>query len=191
MFYGTPGCGKSSCIKALATYTKRHIHYLMLSDIKSDNELLKLLEDINFSDTILVIEDIDCASNVTHQRGEESKEEEKESDEEKSTLSLSGLLNALDGGVIDSHGQILVMTTNFPEKLDSALTREGRVDLRFEFTYCTNQQIKDLYVSFFKVSPPTEKEFKTELTPAKVRGVFLKYKKNPEAAWEKLCEEFE
>ena len=42
-------------------------------------------------------------------------------------LSLSGLLNVLEGGV-DTPGRIIVMTTNHPEMLDPALIRPGRVD---------------------------------------------------------------
>jgi hypothetical protein len=37
-------------------------------------------------------------------------------------LNLAGLLNVLDG-VVDSPGRIIVMTTNFPDKLDPALIR--------------------------------------------------------------------
>jgi len=42
-------------------------------------------------------------------------------------LSLSGLLNVLDG-VVDTPGRIVIMTTNHPEMLDPALIRPGRVD---------------------------------------------------------------
>eukprot|EP00339_Tiarina_fusa_P013036 CAMPEP_0117041844 /NCGR_PEP_ID=MMETSP0472-20121206/29179_1 /TAXON_ID=693140 ORGANISM="Tiarina fusus, Strain LIS" /NCGR_SAMPLE_ID=MMETSP0472 /ASSEMBLY_ACC=CAM_ASM_000603 /LENGTH=763 /DNA_ID=CAMNT_0004752929 /DNA_START=135 /DNA_END=2426 /DNA_ORIENTATION=- len=42
-------------------------------------------------------------------------------------LSLSGLLNVLDG-VVDTPGRIIIMTSNHPEMLDPALIRPGRVD---------------------------------------------------------------
>lgn len=38
-----------------------------------------------------------------------------------------GLLNVLDG-VVDTPGRIVVMTTNYPEALDAALIRPGRID---------------------------------------------------------------
>lgn len=44
-------------------------------------------------------------------------------------LDLAGLLNALDG-VVDSPGRIVVMTTNHPEKLDPALIRPGRINMK-------------------------------------------------------------
>ena len=46
----------------------------------------------------------------------------------KSKISLAGLLNIIDGAA-SSEGRVLIMTTNYPEKLDSALIRPGRVDL--------------------------------------------------------------
>ena len=44
-------------------------------------------------------------------------------------LTLSGLLNAIDG-VTSSEGRIVFMTTNYVDKLDPALIRPGRVDYR-------------------------------------------------------------
>jgi chaperone BCS1 len=44
-------------------------------------------------------------------------------------VTLSGLLNAVDG-IASRDDRILVMTSNHPEKLDPALIRPGRVDLR-------------------------------------------------------------
>ncbi|CAM9165519.1 unnamed protein product [Choristocarpus tenellus] len=42
-------------------------------------------------------------------------------------LDLAGLLNVLDG-VVDCPGRIVIMTTNHPERLDTALIRPGRID---------------------------------------------------------------
>lgn len=47
-------------------------------------------------------------------------------------LSLSGLLNILDG-VASQEGRVLIMTTNHLEKLDKALIRPGRVDMVVKF----------------------------------------------------------
>ena len=47
-------------------------------------------------------------------------------------ITTSDLLNYIDG-IIASQGRILVMTTNYPEKLDRALVRAGRVDRRWEY----------------------------------------------------------
>ncbi|KAI4920657.1 uncharacterized protein J4E92_008300 [Alternaria infectoria] len=62
----------------------------------------------------------------------------------KSKISLAGLLNIIDGAA-SSEGRVLIMTTNYPEKLDSALIRPGRVDLQIKFTLATNTQIQEIF----------------------------------------------
>lgn len=47
---------------------------------------------------------------------------------------LQGVLNVLDG-VVDSPGRIVIMTTNFPEALDAALIRPGRIDKKLHLNY--------------------------------------------------------
>ena len=186
MFWGVPGTGKSSCIKALACYTKRHIHYLVLSDVDSDADLFKLVEQVNFQETILVIEDIDCASRITHERDESDKVDD-EDEIPKSALTLAGLLNAIDGGMVENHGQIMVMTTNHPEKLDAALIRPGRVDRKYEFGLCDNYQIKGLFHNFFERYPDKEHSFpQNKISPAAVTSVLLQYKKDPDEAWDQV-----
>eukprot|EP00299_Pterocystis_sp_00344_P011202 c5180_g1_i1.p1 GENE.c5180_g1_i1~~c5180_g1_i1.p1 ORF type:complete len:583 (+),score=136.36 c5180_g1_i1:54-1751(+) len=49
-------------------------------------------------------------------------------------LDLAGLLNALDG-VVDCPGRIVIMTTNHPEKLDPALIRPGRINMKLHLDY--------------------------------------------------------
>lgn len=219
LFYGEPGTGKSSLIKAISNKTKRHIHYLILSTVKSDEELFKLFEKVKFDETILVIEDIDCMSKITHERSDEEKiemqkkqsimdamsliansgasqstKEGAEKDiitsllkEEKKTLTLSGLLNAIDGGIIDNHGQIMIMTTNHKNKLDKALIRPGRVDGDFHFGYCDKQQILDLYNNFFGEYPAdTNIHISQGITPAMIVQIFLQYKTQPKVAWNEV-----
>ncbi|CAO2647350.1 Nn.00g082720.m01.CDS01 [Neocucurbitaria sp. VM-36] len=66
----------------------------------------------------------------------------------KSLISLSGLLNIIDGAA--SHeGRVLIMTTNCPENLDPALIRPGRVDLQVLFTLATREQIRDIFTRMY------------------------------------------
>ena len=44
---------------------------------------------------------------------------------------------------------ILVMTSNMPEKLDKALIREGRVDDKILFGYCSKGQIFRMMKNFY------------------------------------------
>jgi chaperone BCS1 len=79
----------------------------------------------------------------------------------KSRLSLSGLLNALDG-VGAQEGRILFATTNKYSSLDPALCRPGRMDLHIEFHNASKYQAKRLYLRFYLPSynpdDPAEEE---------------------------------
>jgi hypothetical protein len=66
-----------------------------------------------------------------------------------SGLSFSGLLNAIDG-VAAQEGKLLFMTTNHLERLDNALIRPGRVDVRCEFSLCSRKQVQALFLRFYE-----------------------------------------
>ena len=62
---------------------------------------------------------------------------------------MQGFLNCMDG-FNSQEGMILILTTNYPEKLDSALKRSGRIDYSIELTYVDKDQAYDIYKSFFE-----------------------------------------
>lgn len=68
--------------------------------------------------------------------------------EEKKGISLSALLNLIDG-VASHEGHILVMTSNYIDHLDKALMRPGRVDKHVIFTNAKRTQIRDLFVRMY------------------------------------------
>jgi ATP-dependent 26S proteasome regulatory subunit len=80
-------------------------------------------------------------------RKEEKEREDLFSNEK---LTLSCLLNILDG-VLEAPGRIVIMTTNYIEKLDSALIRPGRIDLICEFKKCTNPSIIEFIQMFYNI----------------------------------------
>jgi AAA+ superfamily predicted ATPase len=201
IFYGYPGTGKTSMIKGLSLDCKRHIHFLMLSEVKSDSELLDLLKKINYNETILVIEDIDAMTNIVKSRSKENDtnnqkknkkheteeekhqriEKERKEEANKSHLTLSGILNALDG-VFQCHGRILIITTNHPEVLSDALLRPGRIDSKYLFDNCDKEQIKSLYEMFFNQSCDgylIDSINKDKYSPAHITSVFLRYRNSP------------
>jgi len=99
------------------------------------------------------------------------------------SLSFSGLLNAIDG-VSSQEGRIIVMTTNFIEKLDPALIRPGRVDLIAEFGLASKLQGEKMFLRFFPDEKDLAKEFMERLpegraSMAELQGVFLKTKDDP------------
>jgi hypothetical protein len=184
--YGDPGTGKTSFIKALATYTKRHIIVISLKLIKNKADLETFFFEriynvdnkknpIDFSNKIIVFEDIDCVGNIVHNRATNNNNNNSNSNIESSqtnklvevlsnTLSLNGekngesditlddILNLWDG-IRETPGRIMVISSNHYDKLDPALVRPGRIDLTLEMSLVTRQIIKELYEKWFANTP--------------------------------------
>ncbi|CAN1778149.1 AAA-ATPase ASD, mitochondrial [Linum perenne] len=170
LLYGPPGTGKTTMIAAIANFLNYDIYDLELTAVKNNTDLRKLLIEVS-SKAIVVIEDIDCSLGITGQRKKSkttnSKKKKKESidddndteqeceDESRSSSSkvtLSGLLNIIDGIWSASGGErILVFTTNHVEKLDEALIRRGRMDKHIELSYCRFQGFKVLANNYLSI----------------------------------------
>ena len=109
LLYGPPGTGKSTMISAMANFLDYDVYDLELTVVKDNTELRKLLIDTS-NKSIIVIEDIDCSLDLTGQRKKEKakakardsddsddSDDEEDSDSRKSNVTLSGLLNFIDG----------------------------------------------------------------------------------------------
>ncbi|KAM0029838.1 putative AAA+ ATPase domain, ATPase, AAA-type, core [Helianthus debilis subsp. tardiflorus] len=153
LLYGPPGTGKSSMIAAMANFLEYDIYDLELTSVRDNTDLRKLLIDTR-SKSIIVIEDIDCSLDLTGQRMEKkgkkdpSKKkagEEEDKKKKESEVTLSGLLNFIDGlwSACGSE-RLIVFTTNYYEKLDPALIRRGRMDKHIEMSYCCYETFKVL-----------------------------------------------
>jgi mitochondrial chaperone BCS1 len=65
-----------------------------------------------------------------------------------SRISLSGLLNVIDG-VASHEGRVLILTTNNIKTLDGALLRPGRVDVKIAFRMASKKDAKDLFLQTY------------------------------------------
>jgi ATP-dependent 26S proteasome regulatory subunit len=165
------------------------VYDLELTAVKDNTELRKLLIETT-SKSIIVIEDIDCSLDLTGQR---KKKTEKSSDDENeklnkeiakkemkeegsgSKVTLSGLLNFIDGLWSACGGErLIVFTTNYVEKLDPALIRRGRMDKHIELSYCSFEGFKVLAKNYldFEMHPMFDAVERlmgeTKITPADV-----------------------
>ncbi|KAF3437103.1 hypothetical protein FNV43_RR19856 [Rhamnella rubrinervis] len=186
LLYGPPGTGKSTMIAAMANLLNYDVYDLELTAVNSNADLRKLLMETT-GKSIIVIEDIDCSLDLTGQRKKKAEKEEDKCYEKKqeegnnsnsysSKVTLSGLLNFIDG-LWSACGteRLVVVTTNYVEKLDPALIRTGRMDKHIELSYCTFKGFKvfaknylnlETHQMFDKIEELMARE--TKITPADV-----------------------
>ncbi|KAL2016047.1 hypothetical protein VTK56DRAFT_4313 [Thermocarpiscus australiensis] len=109
---------------------------------------------------LVLLEDIDTAGLKRNEEHPPSSDDAKNSrkrqgdsdSSEKKGISLSGLLNAIDG-VASHEGRLLIMTTNKPEAVDEVLIRPGRIDVQVPFTNATQKQARELFIRMYKPDP--------------------------------------
>lgn len=178
LFYGPPGTGKTSVARAVATHFNLDVYYMALPDITEDNKLMGLVSNVQ-PGSILLIEDIDVVQS-THNRDHEQAPER----DARRSVSLSGLLNALDG-IGTPHGLITMMTTNHIDDLDPALIREGRVDLQELIGPLTNEQVSGLWEMTYNMVPghlPPITDA-ANLTTSQIVGILKKNLEDPDGAY--------
>ncbi|KAI6023800.1 P-loop containing nucleoside triphosphate hydrolase protein [Pisolithus microcarpus] len=158
LLHGVPGSGKTSLIHSLAGELGLDIYVVSLSSKgMSDNTLTTLMSHVP-SRCILLLEDLDAAFTRSVSRDScstgvpPSGTTTNTNDSDGSTLSLSGLLNSLDG-VAAAEGRLLFATTNHIERLDPALSRPGRMDVWVNFTHATKWQAEGIFKCFFPSKP--------------------------------------
>lgn len=139
LLYGPPGNGKTSLTFALASELKFDIYILNLAGTTINGDgLMNLLNQVP-SNAIVLIEEID-----------EVFKNHKEAEDVKLVggLTHTSLLNALDG-VAAREGRIVVMTTNYKERISPALIRPGRADMHLYMGNATHSQAKAIFQRFF------------------------------------------
>ncbi len=196
LLYGPPGTGKTSILKAIAEYTKKSI-----TTVSSASALANACQ--TEKDTIIVAEEVDTfgiakrenlhdantpsSDKVDSNEEKPAREDKQEKDKQEKdrfdalfddlgSSGLGKLLNSIDG-LVSNHGRIMIMTTNKPLKLDEALLRPGRIDLRIEIGYITNEAFCEMMNRFFpnKILP-SNFNIKNKITGTVIQNEILKGK---------------
>jgi ATP-dependent 26S proteasome regulatory subunit len=153
LLHGLPGTGKTSLIYVIACFLQKDIYYVNFTNIKTNKDYQDIINYVqkNCGNAIIIFEDIDATTNVVHQRSEEIEDLTVNQiiDSEDEPLTLSYMLNSLDGA-LTADGSVIIMTTNYLNKLDKAIHREGRVDVKIEMKLCDHHQIKLIFKKFIK-----------------------------------------
>ena len=213
LLYGPPGTGKTSFCLALAGYFNLDLYILSLNNPGiSDHRLDALFDDLP-QRCILLLEDVDSAGLEREKSKEELKKlSRKEMDfahrnsGRQTTLTLSGLLNCLDGPT-SKDGRIVCMTSNAPDSLDPALIRPGRCDQKVLFGYANQEICTKLFEHLYTKTPDELVEGETSasaqydiaqmaeafasaipsggrISPAEVQGYLMIHRRDPVAAVE-------
>jgi ATPase family associated with various cellular activities (AAA) len=138
LFHGPPGTGKTSTIVAIASHFGKHLAKVTMTRQVDSQQVEHLFKTVP-NNCYLIIEDVDA---LFHNR------------DAKQGVDFSTFLNCMDG-IGTPRGLIVFMTTNYPQQLDQAFIRPGRVDKVVEFTMpTTNVKLDALKM----LAPEYEKE---------------------------------
>lgn len=169
-FYGPPGTGKTTLALGIANHLKRNVYCLNLNCLDNDSKLPILFANMP-ANAVLLLEDID--------RVFAGRENVKEG----SNITFSGLLNCMDGAFY-KHGLTTIITTNHIDKLDEALLRTGRIDVKMEIARPSDKEISTYLSHFYEKDIKIEGNF--DLTMSDIQEVCLTHRHCPEEAIEKI-----
>ncbi|KAH6612301.1 BCS1 N terminal-domain-containing protein [Chaetomium sp. MPI-SDFR-AT-0129] len=212
LMHGPPGTGKTSLSLALAGRFGLELYLLHMPSVRDDSVLEKLFTALP-PRCLVLLEDIDAvgikrrtrrhgdSSDDDSDNGSDKSDDSDDLDRGRSSCTLSGLLNVIDG-VASQEGRIVLMTSNFAEKLDKALVRPGRVDKMLYLGHISPRSSELMFLRMFgpdadgaapadrSIQVPQDElerlalEFSKHIppdvfTPAQIQGYLLNYRDSP------------
>ena len=153
MLSGVPGSGKTSILRAIANRTGRHIINVNFANIKTSEQMRALFTseeislqtpngpvnvNIPINRRLYVLEEIDALGGIVLDR-----EENEQQHTIPGELNLADILTAFDG-TVETPERMVVITSNYPDRLDRALIRPGRVDVSINFGNASPDTVREM-----------------------------------------------
>ena len=177
-----------------------------------------ITDSITYDKKIIVIEDIDCLGDIVLQRKQnennekinditttmlqtliDNSEKDKTSDDDNfktssksfttDPITLDDILNIWDG-IQEQSGRIMIITSNHYDKLDPALTRPGRIDIKLEMSKLSNNSTIEIYKHLYDTNIPRNMINKLpnyKYTPAEIMNIYLNNQYDKKQFLNQLC----
>jgi len=149
LFHGPPGTGKTNLVRYLAAKYQLPINIIDCNSGHMDNG--QLLHAIVSAQGIVLMEDIDnldAACGLVREKGMSLLGNKAQVNK---SVTLDGLLNALDGVHRGTQKRILIATTNYPEKLIPSIRRRGRFGYSLKIDYPQDEEFSDMFKYYMPV----------------------------------------
>jgi len=195
LLHGEPGCGKTRFVSACANYLKKDVLVLDTRKLQTTKNLDFVLDYADKNRMIIMMDEIDCMDGVVARNQEPTTKSNtlggsivnemsvsdkllvscndkdmirERLDMERDKLNLGYLLSKLDG-LESAEGRVIIATTNYPDKIDKALLRPGRIGVNIHMTLCSHQMIIDILTMIFGELTISQKEQITQqIIPFKI-----------------------
>lgn len=192
--------------------TKTDLERFFMEDRYNENNKA---HDIGFDKKIIVIEDIDCMGDVILDRSlidkrnsnknikkkrtpveqiieynEATNEKMVKQMEDDDKLTLDDILNLWDG-LNETPGRILGISSNHYDKLDPALVRPGRIDIKLNMEKATRNTIREMFEFHYgkKINESKLKKIKDRhFSPAQIINTYVSNKEDPHGFYRQLTD---
>lgn len=169
LLYGPPGTGKSTISRWLAMTLGRTLILSNGDDIKTAVQYVQDKKSNKDSKFIILVEDIDLIFPDRREKGKSKKEQDE-------NLELTNYFFQVLDGALSSSNLMVIATTNYIERLDPALIRDGRFDFKIEVNGL-NYETATKICRKFNVDPEQIHlyQWETPISPATLQAILIKY----------------